>query len=180
MAHLIQRLADGDVVLQPLEAKHAADYIQLANEGSIGWRVNNPQPFAQENFETVLKNCEGDDHFVWMIEFQGNICGAINGASLRKTPVFQGGYWITPAYQKRGIATTALTLVKDFLLQSTQAERLQAVVEPDNLASIRVLEKVGYQCEGLLRRYYSSRLRGLLDVYMYSVIKDEKAKGVAT
>ena len=48
---------------------------------------------------------------------------------------------------------------------------MQAVVEPDNAASMRVLEKCGYVQEGLLRKYYLSKTRGLIDVYMYGCVK---------
>lgn len=90
-----------------------------------------------------------------MIEHSGEICGVINTAPLRHTAIFQGGYWVNPAYWGKGIAPNALSLVKDFLLNELKAERIQAIVEPDNQPSIRVLEKCGYEREGLLRKFHN-------------------------
>jgi RimJ/RimL family protein N-acetyltransferase len=45
------------------------------------------------------------------------------------------------------------------------------VLELDNPNSIRVLEKCGYQLEGLLRKFYPSVKRELIDLLMYSVVR---------
>jgi ribosomal-protein-alanine N-acetyltransferase len=51
----------------------------------------------------------------------------------------------------------------------SSSRRVQATVEPCNAASQRVLEKLGFQREGLLRSYTSYRgERG--DVYLYSLL----------
>ena len=111
-------------------------------------------------------------HFVWMIEVDGIIAGAINSAAVRNKELFQGGYWLLPAFRGKGTAKRALTLVRDFLLKDCSAVRIQAVVEPDNAASIAVLEKCGYRHEGLLRKFYPSVTRGLIDVHMYAIVKE--------
>jgi RimJ/RimL family protein N-acetyltransferase len=50
--------------------------------------------------------------------------------------------------------------------------RLQLIVEPDNLASIRVAERAGFRREGRLRDYIE--LKGSRrDVYMYSLLPEE-------
>jgi ribosomal-protein-alanine N-acetyltransferase len=109
--------------------------------------------------------------FIWMIERNGMIVGVVNNASGRDPRVFQGGYWVDPACWGKGTASTALALVTDYILDECRAQRVQAVVEPDNAASIRVLEKCGYQREGLLKKFYPSVSRGLIDVFMYAAIQ---------
>jgi RimJ/RimL family protein N-acetyltransferase len=47
-------------------------------------------------------------------------------------------------------------------------ERLQATVEPWNVASQRVLEKSGFEREGLLRGYARYRDEPRRDVYLYA------------
>jgi RimJ/RimL family protein N-acetyltransferase len=63
-------------------------------------------------------------------------------------------------------------MVRDFLITEKNAKRVQAVVEPSNAASIKVLEKCGYQNEGLLRRFYPSLDRDLIDVHMYAYLAE--------
>ena len=52
----------------------------------------------------------------------------------------------------RGIATAAAQAVTAYGLERLGLIRIDALVRTDNAASVRVLEKVGYQREGLLRR----------------------------
>jgi RimJ/RimL family protein N-acetyltransferase len=60
--------------------------------------------------------------------------------------------------------------VRDFLINECEAIRIQALVEPSNMSSMRVLEKCGFEKEGLMRRFYPTLRRGLVDVLMYSYI----------
>ncbi len=166
---MIQALQSGALALLPLEITHADDFMRLANEPSIASRVNHPIPYTLEHFSQLLMQMDTNDHhFVWMMTYDGAICGVINAASQRHPQKFQGGYWVAPAFRGRGLAGQALALVKNFLFTSCNAIRVQALVEPDNLASIRVLERNGYVREGLLRRYYPRSAVDLVDVYMYA------------
>lgn len=163
-------LTDGRTRLVPLTRADAAFYIELANHPDIRERVNNIIPYGPEQFDELLGMMAANPHVcVWLIEYAGAPCGVITFGPLLKSPqLFQGGYWLLPEVWGRGIATTALMLVTNYLFKACGAQRIQALVEPENKASCRVLEKAGFHHEGLLRRYYPSRYRGLLDVHMYA------------
>ncbi len=165
-------LESQDIKLIPLSAEHEVEFVRLANIPKINSRVNKPLPYTNTHFQQQLDKLQNSkSNFVWMIEQNEEIVGVINNASGRDLRVFQGGYWIDPNFWGQGAASAALVLVRDFLFRECAAERIQALVEPDNPASIRVLEKCGYQREGLLRKFYPSLNRGLLDVIIYSVVK---------
>ncbi|MGA2398058.1 MAG: GNAT family protein [Steroidobacteraceae bacterium] len=61
------------------------------------------------------------------------------------------GYWIGAAFWGRGIATEAVTLVTDWAFGAHGFLRIFAQPFAGNLASRRVLEKVGYELEGTMR-----------------------------
>ena len=165
-------LAKDNVRLVPLCEQDEALFIRLAEMPEINTRINKPFPYRQENFNGLLQKLQTVRHFyVWVIEYDGKGCGIINTAQ-KDNGVFQGGYWVDPEYWGRKIASQSLELVRDFLFQKCKAVRLQALVEPDNLPSQRILEKCGYQREGLLQKFYPSLTRGLIDVYMYGCIKN--------
>jgi ribosomal-protein-alanine N-acetyltransferase len=71
--------------------------------------------------------------------------GAASAASL--------GYWMGEAFAGRGIMTDAVRLVAGFAFSGLALNRLEAACLPDNRASVRVLEKAGFQPEGQARAY---------------------------
>lgn len=78
------------------------------------------------------------------------------------------GYWVLPAARGKGAAAKALAALSHFGL--SQFERLELYVEPWNEASWLTAERVGYQREGLLRRYqYVGSERR--DMYIYSLLR---------
>ena len=58
----------------------------------------------------------------------------------------------TPPYWGRGIATAAVSRVAPYALEHFGLARLESPVFEWNPASMRVLEKCGFQREGVLRR----------------------------
>ena len=62
------------------------------------------------------------------------------------------GYWVRTSATRRGAATAALGLVRDFAFGRTNLVRLELVIACDNAASLRVAEKAGAWREGILRR----------------------------
>lgn len=83
------------------------------------------------------------------------------------------GYHLDIEFWNRGIATEVLRAVVRFLYERTDAHRLQATVHSEHAASMRVLEKVGFKREGLLRgrAYWHGRF---CDLYMYAVLRGEE------
>jgi [ribosomal protein S5]-alanine N-acetyltransferase len=53
----------------------------------------------------------------------------------------------------RGLATTAVALVCDHAFGAAGLYRLQADIRPENLPSQRLVERLGFRQEGVLRRY---------------------------
>ncbi|MFN2530790.1 MAG: GNAT family N-acetyltransferase [Pyrinomonadaceae bacterium] len=62
------------------------------------------------------------------------------------------GYWLGEQYWGRGIATAAVQAVTEHAFNQHKLVRIYAHVFSWNPASARVLEKVGYEFEGRLRK----------------------------
>jgi [ribosomal protein S5]-alanine N-acetyltransferase len=88
---------------------------------------------------------DDDAHVIGRIALGGVLRGAFQNAYL--------GYWIDVEEQGKGLMTEAVTAATSFAFSSTGLHRVQAAVMPRNLASQRVLEKVGYRREGMAERY---------------------------
>lgn len=63
------------------------------------------------------------------------------------------GYWVLTAVRGRGLATRATALFVPWLVGALGLVRVEAVVAPDNHASRRVVEGLGFEREALLRAY---------------------------
>ena len=62
------------------------------------------------------------------------------------------GYLLAPDRQGRGYMHEALQHLLDYLFQTLHLHRVEAEVDPRNQPSARVLERLGFQLEGVLRQ----------------------------
>lgn len=65
------------------------------------------------------------------------------------------GYGLASAHWGKGYMTEALTALLDFAFASLKLRRLEADVDPRNENSLRILDKLGFQREGLLRERWN-------------------------
>ncbi len=63
------------------------------------------------------------------------------------------GYDLAQPYWRMGIMFGALTIVIRYAFSGVNLNRLQALVMPGNIASLKLLEKLNFRQEGLLRQY---------------------------
>lgn len=68
-----------------------------------------------------------------------------------QSAVAEIGYGLARPYWGQGYMHEALTAVIEYAFGPLGARRLEADTHPDNAASIRALERLGFQREGLLR-----------------------------
>jgi ribosomal-protein-alanine N-acetyltransferase len=91
----------------------------------------------------------------YVIDLDGRFCGQltignVTHGALRSAWI---GYWVSAEVAGGGVATGALALALDHCFGPVGLHRVEATVRPENVASRRVLAKVGFREEGLLRRY---------------------------
>ena len=81
------------------------------------------------------------------------------------------GYWLGEAYWSRGIATEAVRAMTEYAFANFDVCRIYATVFESNPASIRVLEKAGFVCEGRLRRSVTKNGQ-TVDSLMYALVNE--------
>ncbi|WP_433174852.1 GNAT family N-acetyltransferase [Actinoallomurus sp. CA-150999] len=82
------------------------------------------------------------------------------------------GYWLAERKRGQGMAGHALRMLSAWAFTLPGIDRLELYVEPWNEASWRTAERVGYQREGLLRRWWSAGDERR-DVYVYSLLRSD-------
>lgn len=101
----------------------------------------------------------------------GRLAGGITLGNIRHGVAQSGqiGYWMGVDHAGKGLMLEALQLVVGFGFETLRLHRIEAACIPDNARSIRVLEKAGFQREGLLRSYL--RINGVWqDHYLYALV----------
>ncbi len=85
------------------------------------------------------------------------VIGSCGYFSVRRgTQTYEIGYELHPDYWCRGLMTEALPAILRFGFDPQArlpVHRTEALVIPDHGASIRVLEKLGFSCEGVRREF---------------------------
>ncbi|MBA8901499.1 MULTISPECIES: GNAT family protein [unclassified Phyllobacterium] len=82
------------------------------------------------------------------------------------------GYWTGAPYAGQGYMGEALSLLISHAFTKVRLHRLEAACIPSNERSIRLLEKAGFQREGLLRSYL--KINGMWqDHLLFSLLEDD-------
>jgi len=157
-------LVEGDVLLRPLRQRDAAAWreVRTRNAGWLGpWESTLPgsQDERPATFGAMVRRMRTEARegrnlaFAICSEgrFVGQITlGGITWGSLRAAYI---GYWIDQAVAGRGVTPTAVALVCDHAWQRMRLHRIEINVRPENAASLRVVEKLGFRSEGLRPHY---------------------------
>lgn len=103
-----------------------------------------------------------------------SLIGHISLYSIKRLPFSSAfiGYSVDVHQTGRGIGTEAVQLVTQFAFEKLALHRIEAYVSPRNISSVRVLEKSGYEREGLLRKLLY--INGVWeDHYIYAILEDD-------
>jgi RimJ/RimL family protein N-acetyltransferase len=113
-----------------------------------------PHPYTRAHAAAFLADClRTEPPSSLAIDVDGEAVGGIGyvrGTDVERYSA-EVGYWLGEAHWNRGIVTEALRLLTTHLFAEVRLLRLFALPLAGNDGSIRVLEKAGYEREGLLR-----------------------------
>lgn len=133
-----------------------------------------PHPYSDRDARIYLKHVlstQPETHFA--IDLAGEAAGGIGfdlGTDVERHSA-EVGYWLGESFWGRGIATAALKGGTRYVIAEYGLWRVFAVPFSENTASIRVLEKVGFAREGLMRRSAVKDGR-VMDQVLYAFISE--------
>lgn len=89
----------------------------------------------------------------------------------------QIGYWIDNRHAGQGVIPTAVALACDHCLFEMGLHRIEIAIRPENTASLRVVEKLGFTEFGYAPRYL--HIDGdWRDHRLFAITKEERPKGL--
>jgi len=159
-------LVRGPVELHPPRRRDAEEWsrVRVANEGWLApWEPTAPGPWAARHTpgtyramrRAVLRRAAAGASLPFVVRVEGRLAGQVTIDNVVRGALRSGnlGYWIDRSVAGRGLATLAVALVCDHAFGPARLHRLQADVRPENARSRRLVERLGFRHEGLLRRY---------------------------
>lgn len=115
----------------------------------------------------------------FVMELDGQIAGQLNvwGISRGSLSSATIGYWVSERFAGHGITPTAVALATDLCFTELRLHRMEICIRPENKASLRVVEKLGFRYEGLRRRFI--HIAGdWRDHYAFALVREEVPGGV--
>ena len=179
-------LTHGDVKLRVAKMRDSKELEKLLlgnREWLRPWEATNPH--APNSFDVksqlrgLLRQMDDQSGMPFVIEVQGQLQGQLNVANVMYGSVSSAvlGYWISPAVAGRSIMPTSVALVTDYLMDQVGLHRVEINVRPENVASLRVIQKLGFRYEGLKQRYI--HINGdWRDHYVFALVKEDLPEGL--
>lgn len=159
---------DLDEIFEIARDRESIEDFQYAAEG-----IEDVKAWLEPSLEDPL-------NLVWIIRKDGRAIGLFDlyfEAEYSQTPdnVCRVGYFVSYREHRRGYATEALAAVADWIFSETATTRIEAGVTLRNVASFRVLEKVGFVREKVAAGSWAWRGE-VLDSAYYCLTKGSAAQ----
>lgn len=153
--------SDRAITLIPTDPQYA----ELRHEWRQDSQAQKYNPFAPATVELLrerLSKASSDlatidltENFIWFVKSGAEVVGNVNLHNVnRHMLTAEIGYMISPQARGKGLATYCVRHLTEQCFEKTPLRKLIAYVHEENLPSRRVLEKLGYRAEGLLREHY--------------------------
>ncbi len=158
------RLREGPIELRPLRLRDASVWREVRSRNAPWlrpWEATTPafEHDVPSSYGAMVRRLRAeardgrtmpfalthDGTFVGQVTVGGIARGSLQSAYI--------GYWIDQRYAGRGIMPTAVAMATDHCFTAGGLHRVEINIRPENAASLRVVEKLGFRHEGVRERY---------------------------
>ena len=114
-----------------------------------------------------------DDPFKqYAIEYEGNVVGSINIVTSKRHKTGEIAYCLSQKHWRKGIMSETIKVLVDYYFKNYELVRISAEAIEPNVASRKLLEKCGFELEGILRKKYFCKTNKHEDAYVYAIINE--------
>lgn len=129
---------------------------------------------ARKLTQDMMQYNDDPTNFHWILEHRGRAIGRIKAWEVNPRDDYaQLGYEIGAEFRSQGLMTEAVRAVCAYLLTEVRCNRVYCIVRKSNLPSIRVCEKAGMICDGIMRQHFKQPDGSYVDVKIYSILASE-------
>lgn len=158
----------------------AGELAELVNNKNIlnNLRDGIPYPYGvkdAEEFIAAMLASDPEKAFPFAITVNDRVIGSIGAFRCDNVHARTAelGYYLGEPYWGKGFATGAVRQISRFIFAQTDILRIFAEPFAYNAASCRVLEKAGFQLEGIMR---SNAVKNgvVVDMKLYALVREEQ------
>ncbi len=136
----------------------AADEVQFIAASKRSRRLHKPwvsPPINHEQFTNYFGRFSTPASFGFVVMEGDQLAGAINISNIVRGPFLSGylSYFAFAGFENRGLMTRAIRAVVRLAFGQLGLHRLEANIQPDNVASIALVKTCDFQLEGYSPRY---------------------------
>lgn len=155
------------ITLRPLRMRDRAAWVEVRSRNehwlrpwdatvppTSGWQSDVPASF-RTMVRRLRKEAREGRMLPWAIEVDGRFDGqlTVGGIAYGSYRGAHIGYWIDSRLAGRGIVPTAVAMALDYCFDVLELHRVEINIRPQNVASLRVVAKLGIRQEGYRPAY---------------------------
>ena len=125
---------------------------------------------SKTEWEKRYDNLTADTKWFFIEKKDGTKIGEIGHFMVGK--LLEIYYYLVTSERRKGYGTEAIMIMVDYLFLSRELMRVQATVDVSNIVSQRVLEKVGFTKEGIIRKSGFNRGKWC-DDFLFSILRED-------
>lgn len=147
------------------------------------WEATNPEGAVSFDMRLgvrrLLQQYRDGSGVPLVMEHNGQIAGQLNVWGIARGSLSSAtiGYWVSRRFAGKAITPTAVALATDLCFTELRLHRMEICIRPENQASLRVVEKLGFRYEGMRRRFI--HINGdWRDHYSFALVREDVPQGV--
>jgi RimJ/RimL family protein N-acetyltransferase len=142
------------LLIRSFTSQDAQDLFDYLSTPEV-YRYEPGEPITIKQAYTISADMSNNEHF-WAVELKSEkkVIGQqyFSQQEPKHLLTWELGYILNPHYQQQGYGSEAAQALVEYGFTELGAHRIQAHCHPDNTASWKLLEKIGFRREGLLRK----------------------------
>lgn len=174
--------------LRPIARRDAPTWARLRRDNAVWLREweSTPPPDSghrsasyRDLITDLRKQGRAGRTLPFVVTWDGRMVGQVTVTGIMRGSAqwAQIGYWIDEGHAGRGVISTAVALAGDHCLTTMRLHRLEIAIRPENVASLRIVEKLGFTKIGLAPRYLHIN-GGWRDHLVFALTVEEVPEGL--
>jgi [ribosomal protein S5]-alanine N-acetyltransferase len=162
------------LVLRQLRMADASSlHVAMADKSNMRWWSSAHHKSVGETETYIRWNASVDEgHLCWAITERDDLALGWVILMPRRDGVQEIGYILRPDFGGRGLAREAVWAVVGHGFSTLGLRRIMADIDPENTASIQLVEALGFKLEGHLREEWKTHI-GVRDSLIYALLSKE-------